>query len=299
MEQRRTRFAPSPTGLLHVGHAYAAMQLEQWAEKNHADILLRAEDIDRTRCRPEWTQAIPKDLKYFNFSWHGEVRQQSQHLHVYYQALQSLCDLGVMYPCFCTRRMIQAALQKKNRSVSSQLDAYPQTCRYLSVYEQEKRMATEAFSWRLNCEKAKSLLQHPVTWSEADERHPVDIQSIGDVVLARKDIGTSYHLAVVLDDALQGITDVVRGEDLCTSTPIHALLQALLGLPSPMYHHHQLLRHANGQRLAKSQQSISLHHLREAGLCSEDLRYYLRTSNAVWDFLHTDSPSYIAQRLGR
>jgi len=297
--QRRTRFAPSPTGLLHVGHAYAAMQLEAWGAKHHGEIYLRIEDIDKNRCRAEWTQAMVRDLQYFGFVWQGEVRQQSQALNVYQQALQSLRDLNVLYPCFCTRQDIQKNLQATNFPEIEKFDAYPQTCRYLSSSEQQQRMKLSAFSWRLDAEKAHALIQHPLIWQEGNQSHTVDIHGMGDVILARKDIGTSYHIAVVVDDARQGVTDVVRGEDLCPTTPVHVLLQALLGLPTPKYHHHQLLRHTNGQRLAKSQQSISLHHLREAGLCSDDLRYYLRTSNAMWDFLPTDSASYIAQRLGR
>jgi len=303
LSPRVTRFAPSPTGLLHVGHAYAVMQLEQWATQHHASIILRMEDIDTTRCRPEWSQEIIKDLQYFGFNWHGAVRQQSQHLDDYHQALESLSDLGVIYPCFCTRKSMHDALQTNvpvefHQYLLNKLDAYPQICRHLGAKEQHARMQSEAFSWRLNCEKANHLLQHPVTWSAAGKPRPVDVLGIGDVVLARKDIGTSYHMAVVVDDAIQGVSDVVRGEDLCASTPLHAVLQQLLGLPSPTYHHHRLLRHANDQRLAKSQQSISLKHLREAGLSCQHLRRYLHACEGVWNFLPDDSPSFIAQQLG-
>jgi len=297
MSQSRTRFAPSPTGFLHVGHAYAVMQLEQWAREHDANILLRIEDIDHTRCRPQWVEAIQQDLQHFGFAWDGKVRQQSQYLHDYQQALQHLRDLDVLYPCFCTRKQVQTALHKKPM-LHQKFDSYPQTCKHLSTQEQHKRMMDEPFAWRLDCEKAASIIHETVSWSEQDETHSVHIQSIGDVVLARKDMGTSYHLAVVLDDALQGITHVIRGGDLSSSTPIHVLLQHLLGLPTPIYQHHRLLCHANGQRLAKSQQSLHLRHLFEAGLSSESLRDYLAHSNGIWDFPPNDSPSYIIQQLG-
>jgi len=298
MQQRRTRFAPSPTGLLHVGHAYAVMQVEKWAKAHDAEVYLRIEDIDNTRCRAEWVQAIPRDLHAFGFTWQGEVRQQSQHRQDYRQALQCLRDLGVVYPCFCTRKHIHDALQALATATTEKFDAYPQTCRYLTSNEQQKRMKHERFSWRLNVDKAKAYLSKPLTWQEGEQVHLVDMDTIGDVILARKDIGTSYHMAVVLDDAMQAVTDVVRGEDLRSSTAIHVLLQALLALPSPHYHHHRLLCHSNGQRLAKSQRSIGLYYLQQAGLSPQNLRDYLCTSAGVWGFLPEDSPEYIVQQLG-
>jgi len=297
-QQYRTRFAPSPTGFLHVGHAYAVIQIEQWATERDAKVLLRIEDIDPTRCRPQWIEPIQQDLQYFGFAWDREVRQQSQYLDHYQQALQHLRDLDVLYPCFCTRKKVQKDLQK-NPMPSQKFDTYPQTCKYLDRQEQQKRMAYEPFAWRLDCEKAMRMVQQPMIWSEQGETHTVHIQDMGDVVLARKDIGTSYHIAVVVDDALQGVTHIIRGDDLFSSTPIHVLLQHLLGLPTPIfYHHHPLLCHTNGQRLAKRNQSIHLRHLFEAGLSSQHLRDYLAHCGGVWSFLPDDSPTYIAHQLG-
>ncbi|MDQ6953665.1 MAG: tRNA glutamyl-Q(34) synthetase GluQRS [Mariprofundaceae bacterium] len=296
-QQYRTRFAPSPTGFLHVGHAYAVMQIEQWARQHDANILLRIEDIDHTRCRPQWIEPIQQDLQYFGFVWDGKVRQQSQYLDDYQQALQHLRDLDVLYPCFCTRRDIQKAL-KKQPEPSHIFDPYPQTCQHLRTQEQQKRMACEPFAWRLNCEKAMRMVQQPMTWFEQGKIHIVHIQDMGDVVLARKDIGTSYHIAVVVDDALQGVTHIIRGDDLSNSTPIHVLLQHLLGLPTPVYQHHALLCHRDGERLAKRQQSIHLRHLFEAGLSSQHLREYLAHCGDVWHFPAHAYAIDIAQQLG-
>ncbi|MDQ6990573.1 MAG: tRNA glutamyl-Q(34) synthetase GluQRS [Mariprofundaceae bacterium] len=299
----RTRFAPSPTGFLHVGHAYAVMQLEQWATKHDGEILLRIEDIDATRCRPQWIPAIQQDLKHLGFEWHGDIHQQSQHLKSYQQAIQHLRDMNVIYPCFCTRKKIKNAVQSQIKTQTQMssidlFDAYPQTCRHLNTQEQQKRMSSERFAWRLNCEKAAAIIHQPIQWAEQTKIHTVNIQHIGDVILARKDIGTSYHIAVVVDDAIQGITHVIRGDDLSSSTPVHVLLQKLLGLPTPIYQHHALLCHRDGQRLAKSQQSIHLRHLFEAGLSSQSLRDFLHHCDGVWSFPADTSAKYITQQLG-
>ncbi|MDQ6973647.1 MAG: glutamate--tRNA ligase family protein, partial [Mariprofundaceae bacterium] len=161
MPQYRTRFAPSPTGFLHVGHAYAVLQLEQWASQHNANIFLRIEDIDHTRCRPQWVEAIQQDLQNFGLVYDGKVRQQSQHLDDYQQALQRLRHLDVLYPCFCTRHDIQQALKKQPKSLVF-FDSYPQICQHLSPQEQQKRMACEPFAWRLDCQKAMQMIQHPM-----------------------------------------------------------------------------------------------------------------------------------------
>ena len=268
-----SRFAPSPTGLLHVGHAYAMMQLEAWAAQHHGNLLLRIEDIDRQRCRPEFIPKLLEDVAWFGMPCAASsVRQQSQHLDDYQQAIASLKALGVLYPCFCTRSST-AYLPNGH---------YAGRCRQLSEYEQEQRIQYEAHAWRLHVAQAKQYLGQELIWQEDGQWMHHDVDCLDDVVLVRKDIATSYHLAVVVDDALQGITHVVRGDDLRDSTPIHVALQTLLGLPTPHYQHHPLLRYPNGQRLAKSRQSTSLQSLRQAGLSAADVRDVLAHCHGVW-----------------
>lgn len=233
-----TRFAPSPTGYLHLGHAHAALCV--WRAAQGGRFLLRIEDIDPQRCRPAYTQAILEDLAWLGLRWEQPVRLQSQHLDDYARAAERLRALGVLYPCFCSRKQVGEGL-------------YPGTCRGLPVAGAAQRIADgQAHSWRLDVAKA---LAHtgPLDWhDQLAGRQRAQPELLGDVVLVGRHSPTSYHLAVTVDDALQGITLVVRGQDLFTATHIHRLLQALLGLPLPDYHHHGLiLDPATGEKLSK------------------------------------------------
>jgi glutamyl-Q tRNA(Asp) synthetase len=261
-----TRFAPSPTGFLHLGHAYSALVAAR-AAGTGGRFLLRIEDIDQARCREAFVAAILEDLAWLGLAWDGPVRRQSQHLGDYRAALDRLAALGLVYPCFCTRAAIKA-------EIANALDApqgpegplYPGTCRNIAPAEREDRIAAgEPFALRLDVAAALQRTG-PLAW-EDEEAGTVAAApaSLGDVVLARKDAPTSYHLAVTVDDALQGVTLVTRGRDLFAATHIHRLLQALLGLPTPRYRHHALLADAAGKRYAKRDRALTLRALREAG----------------------------------
>ncbi|MEA2757803.1 MAG: glutamyl-Q tRNA(Asp) synthetase [Methylobacteriaceae bacterium] len=272
------RFAPSPNGYLHLGHAYSALLNANMARESCGRLLLRIEDIDIARCRPEYERAIYEDLAWIGFKWEGPVRRQSEHLADYGQALGSLRERGVIYPCFCTRGEISRAIAGRpdwpRDPDGSPL--YPGTCRHLNAAERAARLALhERAAWRLDMEKAIALVG-PLTWSEYDHENPVreiatDPWAWGDVVLARRDIATSYHLSVILDDAQQSITDIVRGKDLFASTSVHRLLQVLLGLPAPRYHHHALITDANGHKLSKSRGSPTLRDLRTGGMTRDQI----------------------------
>ena len=269
-----TRFAPSPTGYLHLGHAYSALYAWRAAREAGGRFLLRIEDIDRARCRPEFTPAIIEDLAWLGLDWDGAVRQQSEHFADYRAALEKIEARGLIYPCFCTRAEIAAEIARAGGAPQGEEGPlYPGTCRPLSRAERERRVAAgESYSLRLDVARAAEQAG-PLVWEE-DERGPVAAQPelLGDVVLARKDVPTSYHLAVTVDDALQGVTLVTRGEDLRAATHIHRLLQALLDLPTPRYRFHKLLTDASGKRFAKRDKSLTLRALREAGHTSEEVR---------------------------
>jgi len=297
----RTRFAPSPTGLMHVGNAFAALQCQKWAADHHAQLLLRIEDIDHTRCKPEYTQQIIDDLRWLGLKWDGEVRKQSEHLDCYHQALLTLNELEVIYPCFCTRKHIQQEIGRMGVAPHKEdlCDPYPGTCRHIPHSERSRRMASEPFAWRLDCHKASKRVPSTLFWLDhQQQQHMVQPQQLGDIVIARKDIGVSYHLAVVVDDALQSISHIIRGEDLYSSTPIHRLLQALLKLPSPSYQHHRLIHDAEGKRLAKRNQSTTLTSLRHAGISNYTLRQFLMRENSSWPFKDDQTAAYIASQLG-
>lgn len=264
-----TRFAPSPTGLLHLGHAHAALFARHAAGRD-GTFLLRIEDIDPARCRPEFEARIYEDLAWLGLDWPLPVRRQSEHLADYRAALERLQALGVIYPCFCSRREIAAATQAPH---AGEAPLYPGTCRTLPRTEAERRMAAGApYALRLDA-AAASRLTGPLTWTDrAAGTIAVDPGRLGDVVLARRDTPTSYHLSVTVDDALQGVTLVTRGLDLADSTHVHRLLQALLGLPAPLYHHHPLLTDPEGRRLAKREGAVSLASLREAGRTPAEVR---------------------------
>lgn len=279
------RFAPSPNGRLHLGHALSALTNQHLAARLSGRLLLRIEDIDRTRCRPEFITALEEDLAWLGLRFDGEVRRQSQHFADYEAALQRLVGQGLVYPCFCSRQQIQLAVAQRAAEAGrgwpvdpDGAPLYSGLCRAFTADEVEARIAGgERFQWRLDMAKALERVPSPLAYSRFDaegqlSRVRVDPARWGDVVLARKETPTSYHLSVVVDDALQGVTHVVRGQDLAAATDIHVLLQSLLGLPVPLYHFHALLMDESGQKLAKSRGSESLADLRAQRLTAEALR---------------------------
>lgn len=262
-----TRFAPSPTGYLHLGHAFAAFNAWRRARRAGGRFLLRLEDIDPNRCRPEYAVAIEQDLAWLGLDWDGPVRVQSRHLPDYRAVLDALADRGVLYPCFCTRadimREVRACVDAPHGPDGAPL--YPGTCRRLSPDERARRMdAGEPFALRLDM--AAALLPDLFYEEEGQGRIACHPERFGDVVLARKDAPASYHLCVTHDDALQGVTLVTRGTDLKAATDLHRLLQVLMGWPAPTYAHHPLLVDAQGRRLAKRQNSVPLRSLRAEGV---------------------------------
>ena len=269
-----TRFAPSPNGFLHLGHAYSALVGWRAAQEKGGRFLLRIEDIDIGRARPEFEQAIYDDLAWLGIEWDGPVRRQSEHFDDYQAALGRLTAMGLTYPCFCTRKDIAAEIARSKAAPHGPEGAlYPGICRGLSDDERAANIeAGKPFAVRLNVAAALKHVNAPLTWT--DKRHGTITampEALGDVVLARKDIPTSYHLAVTVDDALQGITLVTRGEDLFHATHIHRLLQALLDLPVPDYHHHALIRDAGGTRLAKRAGSPALKDMCAVGMKRADV----------------------------
>ena len=256
-----SRFAPSPTGQLHLGHAYSAAAAHEAASKGGGRFLLRIEDLDRTRSRPEFVCGIEEDLRWLGLEWDGEPLVQSERSGVYADALQKLRDRGLVYPCYCTRSDIASALSAPHGPVAAH---YPGTCRNLP--DDPERWAKTAHSWRLDAAKAIRRVGLP-RWSEAGgATFTAAAGDIDDEILARKDAPASYHLACVVDDAASGVTLVVRAMDLRPSTPVQRLLQALLGLPEVMYVHHKLVVHEDGGRLAKRDKAPTLAALRESGI---------------------------------
>lgn len=269
-----TRFAPSPTGLLHLGHAHSALRAFEAARAAGGRFLLRIEDIDRSRCRPEFEAALLEDLAWIGLEWEQPVLRQSERAAVYAQALRRLDEAGVLFPCFCTRKEIEAEIARSASAPHGpEGPLYPGTCRALSGQERaDRRGAGEPFALRLDVARA-SALAGPLRWRELDRGDvAARPEELGDAVLARKDAPASYHLAVTVDDAAQGVTRIVRGEDLRHATHLHRLLQALLGLPAPDYEHHPLLRNAAGERLSKRDGAIGLRALREAGRTPGEVR---------------------------
>jgi glutamyl-Q tRNA(Asp) synthetase len=254
-----TRFAPSPTGKLHLGHAYSAIVGSQQARESGGKFLLRIEDLDHTRSRPESVEGIIEDLNWLGLGWDEPVLVQSGRAAAYSQALTKLRELGLAYPCFCTRSDIAAALAAPHGPTAG----YPGTCRGLP--DVPDRRASTPHSWRLDAAKALALTGPP-SWSEADGRRFNSTQSdFDDAILARKDAPAAYHLACVVDDAETGVTLVTRGADLRASTPIQRLLQILLERPEPIYLHHPLVAFSDGRRLAKRDRAPTLAAMREAG----------------------------------
>jgi glutamyl-Q tRNA(Asp) synthetase len=251
-----TRFAPSPTGRLHLGHAYSALLAHDFAREREGTFLLRIEDIDPGRSRAEFIDGIFQDLLWLGLEWDGELLYQSERLPLYAAALERLKANGLVYPCFCTRADIAASAAAPQ---GPEGPIYPGSCRGLRNPD-----LAAPHAWRLDVAKAAALAG-PLYWMDGDTEVEAEPARFGDVVLARKDAPASYHLAVTVDDADQGVTDIVRGRDLYACTDVHRLLQALLGLPTPTYHHHALLTDDAGERLAKRHNAPSLASLREAG----------------------------------
>jgi glutamyl-Q tRNA(Asp) synthetase len=284
MYTRVFRFAPSPNGHLHLGHAYSALLNDEMARSADGRLLLRIEDIDPARCRPEYEAAILDDLQWLGIAWQPNVRRQSEHFDDYQAAVEKLEAMGLLYPSFESRSEIAALVAARDRQGHWPRDPdgvplYPGRARKMPKAERERRRREgEPFALRLAIDAAVARAG-VLTWNETGcgPQGQSGIvaaapQMWGDVVLARKEAPTSYHLAVAIDDALQGVTDVVRGQDLFWSTGIHRLLQALLGLPEPTYHHHRLILDAGGRKLSKSTLATSLRQLRASGTSPADVR---------------------------
>lgn len=267
-----TRFAPSPTGWLHLGHALAAWVAYDTARRHNGDMLLRFEDIDVTRVREEYYAAIEEDLHWLGIEWHGTPWRQIDRAEVYQSALEQLRMLDVLYPCFCTRREITQMAQAPQQGDGSEGPLYPGTCRDLARDEREARMSRGArWAWRLDARKARQMCGDLTWYDQRRGWQSLDPGSLGDVVIARRDIGVSYHLAVVVDDAEQQVSIVTRGDDLFSSTHVHTMLQRLLGLPQPQYRHHRLVCDEEGKRLAKRHDPLSLRKMRESGMSADDV----------------------------
>ena len=280
-----TRFAPSPTGFLHLGHAYAALIASEKAAQEGGRFLLRIEDIDRTRCRPEFEQAIFEDLAWLGLSWEEPVRRQSEHFHDYAAALAKLDGAGLLYPCFCTRKDIAAEIARAGiapdaSELSSDGPVYPGTCRRLSAAERDERRAGNVpYALRIDVAEARALVGEHILFEEIGcgpegetGTQLAKPEHLGDIVLARKDLPASYHLAVVVDDHLQGVTLVSRGNDLFGATHIQRLLQELLRYPAPAYLHHRLVLDADGRKFSKRNHTVTLAGLRASGTTPAEMR---------------------------
>jgi glutamyl-Q tRNA(Asp) synthetase len=274
-----TRFAPSPTGLLHLGHAWSALLAHDFARERGGSFLLRIEDIDPGRTRAAHVDAILEDLLWLGLEYDGEILYQSERLGLYGEALEQLKARRLVYPCFCTRAEIAAEIAASAAAPHRQEgQVYPGTCRALSPADRDRLAAERPHAWRLDVAAAMaSLGGEAPTWADASAGEmTARPEPFGDVVLARKDAPASYHLAVTVDDAAQGISDVVRGRDLFACTHVHRLLQALLDLPTPLYHHHPLLVDEQGRRLAKRHGAPTLADLRSSGVDPAELIGQLR-----------------------
>lgn len=279
------RFAPSPNGRLHLGHALSALINRRMADAAGGRLLLRIEDIDVTRCRPEFERAIHEDLAWLGVHFDGEVRRQSEHFAEYGAALGRLVEAGLVYTCFCSRQQVRQVIASREAEAARPWPVdpdgaplYPGTCKGISGSETSDRIARgEPHLLRLDMAKALAALPEPPAYTVVDPEGGGRLVTArperwGDVVLARRDTPTSYHLSVVVDDALQGVSHVVRGRDLEAATDIHVVLQKLLGLPTPRYHFHALLLDETGQKLAKSRISESLADLRARGVTAGEVR---------------------------
>jgi glutamyl-Q tRNA(Asp) synthetase len=273
------RFAPSPNGYLHLGHALSALENSDRARAAGGRLLLRIEDIDAARCRPEFEAAIYEDLAWLGLAWEEPVRRQSEHLDDYRAVLDRLTRAGLIYPSFVSRGEILRLIAEREAQAPWPRDPdgtplYPGSAKDLAADERARRMARDPYALRLDSNaaavRAGSLVWHETGVCDGEVR--ATPEAWGDVILARKDTPTSYHLSVVVDDALQGITHVVRGQDLFASTSVHRLLQAVIGLPAPIYHHHRLVLDRDGHKLAKSTGATALRTLRGRGATPADIR---------------------------
>ncbi len=278
------RFAPSPNGYLHLGHAFSALLNFDLARQTGGRLLLRVEDIDLTRCRPEFEAAIHEDLTWLSIAWEQPVRRQSEHLADYREALEKLASQGLVYPSFETRAEIAKLVAQREASGPWPRDPdgaplYPGTAKLLSPDERARLLESDApYALRLDMAAARARAGD-LGWRDLGEGPDGETGTVaawpeawGDVILARKETPTSYHLSVVVDDALQGVTEVVRGQDLFWSTSVHRLLQQLLGLPQPAYRHHRLILDAAGGKLSKSTEATGLRELRAGGATPADIR---------------------------
>jgi glutamyl-Q tRNA(Asp) synthetase len=279
-----TRFAPSPTGYLHKGHAFSALTAFEAAQASGGRFILRIEDIDATRVRPEYDAALLEDLAWLGLKWVDPVRRQSRHLADYHAALGRLREAGLVYRCFRTRKEVLDEIARAPHGPGEGPGHQVFRGAPLAATEEARRVAAgEAFAWRLSLDAARAALGEAawggLSFTEAGEgpdgergRIAARPELAGDVVLARKDVGVAYHLAVTVDDALQGVSHVIRGQDLFEASHIQRLLQVLLGLPEPVYRHHRLLLAPTGQRLAKRDRAESLREIRARGVSAEDLK---------------------------
>lgn len=288
-----TRFAPSPSGRLHVGHLLAALQARRLADEQGGRCVLRIEDIDH-RCRdPKWTELMYRDLAWLGLHFDGEVMVQSTRFGIYGAVLEQLRGMGLLYPCFCTRGEIKAHVEESGRAPHATLGyLYPGTCKHLPAEEIAARLAAgHPHAWRLDMERVQDLIGCPEWYDMIHGPQRCVPTEYGDVVLGRKELPSSYHLAVVVDDAAQGVTHVTRGEDLLEATHIHRALQAVLNLPVPTYCHHTLLRDNAGKRLAKRDGARSLASLREAGYTPQQVKDSLTAALAnggIWGKLEVE-----------
>jgi glutamyl-Q tRNA(Asp) synthetase len=283
MPQPVFRFAPSPNGYLHLGHALSALLNADMARASGGRLLLRIEDIDQARCRPEYETAIYEDLGWLGLRWEEPVRRQSAHMDDYRAALAKLDAIGLIYPSFESRAEIAVMVAAREANAPWPRDPdgvplYPGTARTMPIAERARRMTSEPYALRLDM-AAACLRSGALAWDEAGEGPAgetgavvADPSAWGDVILARKEMPTSYHLAVLIDDAAQGVSTVVRGRDLFYATSLHRLLQVLLGLPEPRYHHHRLILDSDGKKLSKSTAATGLRELRKAGVTPQEVR---------------------------
>ncbi|MFJ6326316.1 MULTISPECIES: tRNA glutamyl-Q(34) synthetase GluQRS [unclassified Rhizobium] len=282
-QKPKFRFAPSPNGSLHLGHALSAILNHEMAAKAGGDFLLRIEDIDQARCTPDFETGIYADLSWLGLHWQEPVRRQSEHFPAYQRALQTLVERGLVYPAFLTRGEVKARVATFEAGGSpwprdpDGTPLYPPDDRDRSDAERQRLLASGMkHAWRLDMKKAMAAIGDPLHWHESGDGETgaicADPAAWGDVVLSRSDAPSSYHLSVVVDDAVQGITHVVRGLDLFHATSIHRLLQRLLGLPEPLYHHHRLLLGSDGKKLSKSMGDIGIGEWRQQGLSPAELR---------------------------
>lgn len=274
-----TRFAPSPSGGLHLGHAYSAKLNYDFARENDGEFILRIEDIDHLRCKTEYENSIFVDLHWLGLKWPTPVRRQSDHFDDYATALKKLDDKGLSYPCFCTRRDIREEINESTRAphlrpkMGPEGLIYPGICKHLTDTERQQKIADDIpHAMRLDLKKALSLVEETLYWTDLKTgKQKAEPALMGDVVLARKDFPTSYHLSVVVDDDIQNITHVIRGEDLYYASHFQRLLQHLLGLNPVIYDHHPLLKTKDGNRLAKRDKSITINSIRESGVDPTEL----------------------------